>query len=213
VTRTAGHSAFSSSFLALVFAVTIAPGAAGQMLGEIAVVNCPYADSLLGTEWEKGRVTAGRIGGEVVMTSSTSGPVRTTIQMSVTLQYRDPTPPRDPHGSLSMTVFDDRMLAAAMNRPDTTSLMIVVDDSITLNLGSPVENDVRGATRASHLPVNVALPRGAFLALARARKARAFIAGRSYPVGRKLLREMSRTYRAAVCMPPESIPPLRSMGN
>lgn len=98
-----------------------------------------------------------------------------------------------------------------MIRPDTTSLTIVLDDTLSFDLGSPIENDVRGATRGSFLPVNVPLPRNAFLAVARARKGRAHIAGRSYPIGRQLLREMSRTYRAAVCIPSDSIP-LRNPG-
>jgi hypothetical protein len=88
-------------------------------------------------------------------------------------------------------------------------LVLVLDDTLSFNLGNPIESEVRGATRGSHLSINANLPRNPFLALARAKKGRAEVAGRSYPIGRQLLRAMSRTYRAAICIHPDSLPELR----
>lgn len=79
----------------------------GPILPEVRVYSCAYADSLLGTEWEKGSITASRgADGNVLMISRSSGVIRTTIQMSVMINHREITPLRDPHGSLQMTVFD-----------------------------------------------------------------------------------------------------------
>jgi len=183
---------------------------ANRQIGRMDVVralSCPLADSLLGSDWDKGDVTAWREDdGTAYVLSLTGGTVRTTIQMSVTISYRDTIAPQDPHGNLHMIVFDDRRLAEALMRPDTTSLTLLLDDSLSINLGSPIEGEVRGALRTSFLPINVALPRSAFLSLARARKGRAQIAGKTFPIGRQLLKEISRTYRAVVCMPPASFP-------
>ena len=138
------------------------------------------------------------------MTSRSPGVIRTSIELNVNIEYQDSVPPREPYGSLQITVFNDRDLAQAMLRPDTTSLSLVLDDTLSLDLGSPIESDVRGATRSSFLPLNVNLPRGAFLALALAKKGRVQVAGKSYPIARRLLKSISRTYRAAVCMHPDA---------
>lgn len=178
-----------------------------RMVPQVPVTSCGYADSLLGTEWEKGPITGGRGGGGRVLISSRSpGVIRTTIEMNVTVEYQDSVPPQDPYGNLQITVFNDRGLARAMVRPDTTSLVLVLNDTLSVDLGTPVESDVRGATRSSFLPLNASLPRGAFLALALAKKGRVQVAGRSYPIGRQLLKSVSRAYRAAVCIHPDSLP-------
>ena len=179
---------------------------------EVRVTSCPYADSLLGSDWDRGGVTASRDPeGTVYVSSSTGGTIRTTILLDVTSSYRDSTPPRDPHGQLHMLVFDDRKLAEALTRADTTNLVILLDDTLAFNLGSPIEGEVRGATRNRFLSVNVSLPRSAYLAMARARKGRASIGGRTYPIGRELLKDVSRSYRAIVCMAPSSFPPPMTM--
>lgn len=175
---------------------------------EVRVTSCAYADSLLGTDWERGGVTASRdSNGTVHISSATGGVIRTTITMDAMVSYRDSTPPHDPYGLLHMNVFNDRRLAQALIHPDTTSLVIVLDDTLTLDLGTPIESEVRGASRSDLLGINVSLSRGAYLALARARKGRATIAGRHYPISRNILKELSRSYRAAVCMAPSAFPP------
>jgi hypothetical protein len=183
------------------------PGWSQTMVPQFKVISCGYADSLLGSDWEKDDVIGGRDpDGLVFMSSRRPGPMRTTIDVNVNVEYRDSLPPREPFGSLQVTVMNDRGLARAMLRPDTTELTLVLDDTVTLSLGSPIEGDVRGATRSSFLPVNVNLPRRAFLALALARKGRATIAGRTYPIARTHLKAVDRIYRAAVCMDPGSVP-------
>jgi hypothetical protein len=181
-----------------------------RIVPQVPVASCGYADSLLSTDWERASVTASRgPDGRVHLTSAVPGVIRTTIEMNVSVEYRDSVPPRDPYGTLKMTVFNDRGLAQALIRPDTTALVLVLDDTLSFNLGNPIESEVRGATRGSHLSINANLPRNPFLALARAKKGRAEVAGRSYPIGRQLLRAMSRTYRAAICIHPDSLPELR----
>jgi hypothetical protein len=193
--------------LCLVSLSQTAPGWSQTMIPQVKVTSCGYADSVLGAEWEKGNVTGGRgPDGRVLLTSRTPGVLRTTVDVNVNVEYRDSVPPREPFGSLQVTVTNDRGLAQAMLRPDTTSLTLLLDDTATFNLGSPIEGDVRGATRGSFMPLNVNLPRGAFLALAHARKGRVMVAGRTYPIARTHLKAVDRIYRAAVCMDPGSVP-------
>lgn len=201
----------STLMLPLVVLAAVQTPTANRQSGrvaEIQVTSCSYADSLLGTDWERGGVTASReADGTVHLSSGTGGIIRTTILMGVLVSYRDSTPPRDPYGLLHMIVFDDRRLAQALTRADTTTLTILLDDTLTLDLGSPIEGEVRGATRNDFLSVNLSLPRSAYLAMARARRGRATIAGRNYPVSRLILKEIARSYRAAVCMNPSAFPP------
>jgi hypothetical protein len=185
----------------------VTPGWSQTIVPQFKVISCGYADSLLGTDWEKDDMIGGRDpDGLVFMSSRRPGPMRTTIDLNVSVEYRDSLPLREPFGSLQVTVMNDRGLAQAMLRPDTTELTLVLDDTVTLNLGSPIEGDVQGATRGGFLPVNVNLPRRAFLALALARKGRATVAGRTYPIARAHLKAVDRIYRAAVCMDPDSLP-------
>lgn len=190
--------------------VVLGPSVAWSQNGlvpQVPVTSCSYADSLLGTEWERGTITGGRgPGGHVLLSSRSPGVVRTTIEMNVNVEYQDSVAPRDPYGNLQITVFNDRGLARAMLRPDTTSLVLVLNDTLSIDLGTPVESEVQGASRSSHLPLNVSLPRGAYLALAQAKKGRVQVAGRSYPIARQLLRSVSRAYRAAICMHPDTLP-------
>jgi hypothetical protein len=205
------HRTFLS--LLLLGATTGAFAQGSSLVPQMSMVSCTYADSLLGDDWERGKITAGRApNGDIVLISRAPGRITTSIELDVTVEYRDRTAPRDPPGRLKMVVFNDRGLATALANTDTASLALVLDDSLTFNLGVPQEGQVTGATRTAHLSLYVALPRAAFLALARARKGEATIGGRSYPIARSLLRAISGTYRTAVCAAPESIPEMRASG-
>ncbi len=185
----------------------VAAGQQGARASEIPAISCAYADGVLGTDWSRGPVTAARLpSGEMMISSQASGRLAGTMHISVTITHHEPSPPSEPHGQLHVLFLNDGRLAQAMLHPDTTSLALFLDDSLHFDLGTPVEGEVQGATRSAHLTLHTALPRGAFLALARARKGRVTIAGRSYSIGRKLLEQVSRAYRAVICMAPVAYP-------
>lgn len=175
---------------------------------QILIASCPYADSLLGAEVPRGKLHGQRLpNSQVILTSGADGrTISGSVDLHVTVFYVEHTAPRDPHGMLRLMVLDDSRLARAMTASDTNTLTLVLDDSVTLNLGVPRENPVTGASRASFLPLNTNLSRTALLALARAGKAKALIASRSYGISRNQLREVNGLYRVAVWVPPDSIP-------
>jgi hypothetical protein len=191
---------FSRSLVLMLGLVIYGIRAAGQEHREVKPTSCAEADSLLGPlAKDEARV---RLRSQYLPARDTS--IWTTGPRSwrggqlgfvLTLKHAGRSPAEIPGGQL-MVMFPMDVFAAASK--SMTSLLLILDDSLALDLGAPQAPTVdRGAPR--ELPLGVFLHGSAFHALARAQSARAGYGGHEVRARRRELRAFRALFRTLLC--------------
>lgn len=188
----------------------LVPEASGQMQDpQVPTVTCPFADSMAGPAQRlRGSVWGGldTITHSVILSSGRLGASHSQLFLHGSLQYTGAGPIRLPRVLLHLFVPDDRRLERALFLSDTITAKLELDDSLTLNLGSPVRSPVTAPPGFHGMGLNLDLTPATFAALARSRKGRFLIGPSALSIGRDDLEDLNALYRVAVCVPADSLP-------
>jgi hypothetical protein len=185
--------------IVLAVAAPLALGAQWRGAKSVRPTSCSLADSLIGPIRDKAMVrTNYLISGD---SSTLSSGVLSTSGLGMigvlALRGRGPTPYPTP--SLNFTVGRSRLATTLVRSQAPAYLTLVLDDSITLDLGRVPVGTYRGPAAMAVVPMTVHLLPTWAIMVARARTAKLHIDGEVLSVRRQDLREFAALYRFATC--------------